>query len=458
MPYLQTLPTGQKPLSPVLENSLIVGWLVILTGESKGKYIPLTYGEINLGSDIQNTFIIPDTYADIAPLVHLSISITKKNQLFELFASHDQYPVLVGNVPVQNTTFLFGGERICLGSMTLQFIALCGPDFSWDIDDIPDDPDDLLNTEWDKIDLEKTKNVTLSSEEVPIKFIDWDIAEQKTTGSLSPSEKNNILAFEPEWFFCTTDSILGTRNEQQDAVGCWHHSTWALFAIVDGAGGHSLGEVASSTAITTTFRYWKASAATPANDIKLWIESLFKQINQKISHSTYGGGRAAITVLLINKASSRYYVAHTGDTRFYHMRERDIIYRTKDDSIAQFLLEQKLITEEEFYTHPTRHQVTKMLGLSTDPEPHFHESLYSPGDLMFLCTDGVWNALRDDFIAASFADLAMPMYWQGPDCKTRQADHASSIVKSMLHSVSKHDEKKVDNAACLIISTCPMGK
>jgi serine/threonine protein phosphatase PrpC len=112
--------------------------------------------------------------------------------------------------------------------------------------------------------------------------------------------------------------------------------------------------------------------------------------------------RATTAVCLIQDGAA--FWAHVGDSRVYHIRNGSGFERTRDHSHVELLLRDGKITEDEIQSHPMRNFVECCLG--GDPAvPEMTLSgrkILSPGDIMLLCTDGIWANLRDVDIAAFY--------------------------------------------------------
>src|SRR5690606_6343465 len=93
-------------------------------------------------------------------------------------------------------------------------------------------------------------------------------------------------------------------------------------------------------------------------------------------------------------------------TRVYHLRQGQLVQRTRDHSHVELLLREGKITEDELQGHPMRNFVECCLG----GDPAIPEMTIGrrqplrPGDVLLLCTDGIWANLRDPDIAAFFRD------------------------------------------------------
>lgn len=81
---------------------------------------------------------------------------------------------------------------------------------------------------------------------------------------------------------------------------------------------------------------------------------------------------------------------------------------TSDHSLVEDLLRAGKITEEEARDHPHRNVVTRVLGLSEDPEVDTFELAVRDGDLLLLASDGLFNEV-DHHMLATILDNAVDL-------------------------------------------------
>ena len=83
---------------------------------------------------------------------------------------------------------------------------------------------------------------------------------------------------------------------------------------------------------------------------------------------------------------------HAGDSRVYHFRGPDMMFRTSDHSYVQRLVNEGQITEEEANVHPQSNLLTGCLGTQTDPPLDSHHiPQLEIGDTLLACSDGLWH-------------------------------------------------------------------
>ena len=119
--------------------------------------------------------------------------------------------------------------------------------------------------------------------------------------------------------------------------------------------------------------------------------------------------RATCAVCLVQDGGS--YWAHVGDSRIYQLRAGTVRERTRDHSHVELLLREGLIAEQEIRNHPMRNFVECCLG-GDAPLPDMSVTARKKlraGDVLLVCTDGLWSGLEETDIAALSADEGTPL-------------------------------------------------
>src|SRR6185437_6886012 len=93
-------------------------------------------------------------------------------------------------------------------------------------------------------------------------------------------------------------------------------------------------------------------------------------------------------------------LADLGDSRFYIFRQGGLIAATKDHSKVQYLVDQGLIGQHEVFAHPDRNKIFSCLGGLVDPIIDLSKRTpLRNGDIMVLCTDGLWSVMPQNEIS-----------------------------------------------------------
>jgi len=184
-----------------------------------------------------------------------------------------------------------------------------------------------------------------------------------------------------------------THNSQPQQFG--------LFVVADGMGGHALGQDASRLAIQTIINYLLPilSAGDEMSDegfMKLLSDGV-QQANHAV-HQNNQERRAdmgtTMTAALV--VGSMAYVANVGDSRTYLYHEPEgLVKITHDHSVVASLVDAGVIKPDDIYTHPKRNQIYRSLGEKPVVEVDTFKVQLQPGDKLLLCSDGLWDMVRD---------------------------------------------------------------
>jgi serine/threonine protein phosphatase PrpC len=205
-------------------------------------------------------------------------------------------------------------------------------------------------------------------------------------------------------------SLLGNRDENQDRVAIAIGDGAALLAVVDGMGGHADGARAAEAAIRTMVgEFWDASR--PLFDPEGFLHLTVGRAHEAVVALGRGLPQEirprATCAACILQGTSAYWV-HVGDSRVYHLRGGAVLSRTRDHSHVELLLRAGRITERQAQEHPMRNFVECCIG----GDPALPEMSLSgrqtlqPGDILLLCSDGLWSGLDDEDIARLGRDPA----------------------------------------------------
>jgi len=198
-------------------------------------------------------------------------------------------------------------------------------------------------------------------------------------------------------------SLIGHREENQDRVGIAADEDAVLMVVIDGMGGHAQGARAAETALAALLEaFWHTPR--PIFDPLGFLHLSIGRAHEEVVKLGSGLGvetrpRATCAICLVQESAA--YWAHVGDSRVYQLRQHKVVERTRDHSHVEVLLREGLITEAEVHGHPMRNYVECCLG-GEAALPEMSISNRRPlksGDMLLLCTDGMWANLGDAELA-----------------------------------------------------------
>ena len=89
------------------------------------------------------------------------------------------------------------------------------------------------------------------------------------------------------------------------------------------------------------------------------------------------------------------------EIRCVHFASAALIGQTRDHSKVQYLVDQGLIDAGQVADHPDRNKVYSCLGGMVDPVIDLsNRTVLRDGDIIVLCTDGLWGTIPGDEIAS----------------------------------------------------------
>ncbi len=196
-------------------------------------------------------------------------------------------------------------------------------------------------------------------------------------------------------------SEIGDRQNNEDSAGYCYSRDTLLMMVADGMGGHQAGERASRLAIRVLAKAFSLAAKPRLSDPAAFLAQAFIDAHFAVNEISGTGDRSPRTTLVAAVVQDgQVWHAHVGDSRLYHCRQGKVLLRTRDHSQAQMLFEQGMITEMEMRLHPGRNRLFASIGGPEIPEIEFGRRLtLQHGDVVALCTDGVWGQWEDEEIA-----------------------------------------------------------
>ena len=165
-------------------------------------------------------------------------------------------------------------------------------------------------------------------------------------------------------------------------------------AIADGMGGHNAGEIASAMAVRVFSGEMRMSRWIDGVSMRRAVERANAAVHARSRCvEQYSGMGTTFTALALSNGSA--YVAHVGDSRAYLIRRGNILRITVDHTLVEEMVRKGLITPQEAKHHPKRNYITRALGTADQVTVDLAQIALEPGDVFFLCTDGLSNHLED---------------------------------------------------------------
>lgn len=207
---------------------------------------------------------------------------------------------------------------------------------------------------------------------------------------------------------------LRTSLPEEDLPSQFDETAYA-FCVADGMGGAAAGDLASRLALRTgvnlvlnSAKWWLKldQPQTRERAIQALIARAlrrFEQIDRTLVEranedpSLFGMGT---TLTVACSFGADLFIVYTGDSRAYLFRNGSLRQLTRDQTMAQAMLDAGEITSEQAAPRRWHHMLTGVLGgrgSKDAPEAQIHR--LDDGDRLLLCTDGLTNMLDDNAIS-----------------------------------------------------------
>jgi PPM family protein phosphatase len=204
---------------------------------------------------------------------------------------------------------------------------------------------------------------------------------------------------------------VGGRQENQDRGAL----TPGLAVVSDGVGGHAGGSRAAELTVQAVLDALEGrDTAGPAE-----LAAAVTQANEAVRTGREADPAVAsmgATVIVAAAqpsppGTSRWLVAHVGDSPAWHVTADRAQRLTRDHTLAAELVRSGALAADHAESHPGRHMLIRAIGSEARVEPDVVPVDLGPGETLVLASDGLADVLDDAAIhrvvtAAGTADEA----------------------------------------------------
>lgn len=167
-----------------------------------------------------------------------------------------------------------------------------------------------------------------------------------------------------------------------------------VFAVADGMGGHSAGDVASAAVVERLGEI--TDAVTDADTIDEALAKALTDIDRVGDESVLGTG-TTVTGVALSEVDDElaWMVFNIGDSRVYLFADDELRQLTVDHSVVQELIDAGLITRDQAEHHPDSNVITRAVGFHEKPVPDYSSLPVAAGQRILMCSDGLTKELTD---------------------------------------------------------------
>lgn len=210
-----------------------------------------------------------------------------------------------------------------------------------------------------------------------------------------------------QWGAATAASRARDDGVNQDALGVIHLDAGSsverrptvVACLADGMGGLDVPAETSSCAISAALGIAVASVGmNPALAVEMVVAANQAVLSRAAGRET----GSALTCAVIE--DSHVSIGHVGDTRLFHISDTACEILTADHSRLAERLGDPHPTRDVVKTQKGAKNLAKSLGEKPFGESFVHGLIgdnarrLAPGDLLVMCSDGVWTEVDDEEI------------------------------------------------------------
>ena len=187
-----------------------------------------------------------------------------------------------------------------------------------------------------------------------------------------------------------------------------------IIVVADGVGGAVHGSEAARLAtesvmryVSSTLRSYHVSGSVTDSELLAELKSAVFEAHdavraEAIAHSD--SARMATTLTVGMAVWPWYYVVQVGDSRCYWWDGEKLNLMTRDQTLAQQLVDEGVLPAERIDASPFKNVLASAVG-GDEAQPVVTRFQMQRSSVVLLCTDGLTRHVSDDEIAAQVRDM-----------------------------------------------------
>ena len=202
--------------------------------------------------------------------------------------------------------------------------------------------------------------------------------------------------------------VHGTSLPSSADLSSLSHRLAFLSIVADGVGGSIAGEAASRAAIetiatyvTNTMRCYYTADPHEAQEFLSSLRTVAFEAHRAVVERSEAEPRLAgmaTTLTLAVGIWPSLFLLQVGDSRAYLLRQGTLRQLTRDQTVAQDMVDRGVMRPSAAHRSPLAHVLSSAIGSET--EPQVGRFGLEQGDVILLCSDGLTKHVPDDRIEA----------------------------------------------------------
>jgi len=206
--------------------------------------------------------------------------------------------------------------------------------------------------------------------------------------------------------FLIADLTIGDSETSEEVISQNLSERGYLMVVSDGMGGAAAGEIASDFAVKTLLETLANSSDKKvlSEKLKLAAETANERIwNYAQENQALLGMGATLTAVIA--CGSEMHIAQVGDSRAYLIRSGQIEQLTRDQSLAQALVDSGMIAPDQAHLIP-QNVIIQALGTQPSLNVIMTEIELCQNDVLVICSDGLSNKVKPQEMVEAIKETA----------------------------------------------------
>ncbi|HEY8608950.1 MAG TPA: protein phosphatase 2C domain-containing protein [Noviherbaspirillum sp.] len=208
-------------------------------------------------------------------------------------------------------------------------------------------------------------------------------------------------AMQFRWTSCSCSHVGLVRQVNEDA--CLEQADRGLWAVADGMGGHTLGDLASRLVVESL------NQLPPAANLEKFMldaRDRLQTVNRQLRGEAAARGVRIIgsTVAALLAHGSRFGCLWAGDSRIYLYRDQRLQRLTRDHSQIEEMKARGNLGDDDVLAHVARNLITRAVGVADVLELDERVMELNDGDVFLLCSDGLSNEVSEQELSEVLED------------------------------------------------------
>ena len=221
-----------------------------------------------------------------------------------------------------------------------------------------------------------------------------------------------------QFLLCTVHPqvvIHGTSLPDAGSLALRGQRLATILLVADGVGGSAAGGTASRLAteavtryVASTLRSYHAAGSASEGELMEALRGAAIEAHATVrdqSRSSPEGRNMATTLSLGVVIWPWLYVVQVGDSRCYFYENGRLEQVTRDQTLAQDLIDQGVLPRDRAQTSPLSHVLSSAIGASEALPEISRVDVRTRGSVVLICTDGLTKHVSDAEISAQIGAM-----------------------------------------------------